>query len=208
MPTPLVDASGVLASLACLQSWVQAARAYRRSTSGISVMTWSMLVFVSGLWVAYGVVFRVVGEVVGNSLFALGSLAIIAACARSGASVRMELLVAAGCLVAVLVPCIAFPQALGPVAVVATMAAYLPQAAIRSHDLGGVSVPAWGWTVAASTAWLVYGLGLHRVPVWAPNTVIIPTALVVAVRAYLSHRRSWARTPAPATDEELFSHTG
>ena len=69
-------------------------------------------------------------------------------------------------------------------AVAGSLAIYLPQFAkvLRERDLDGVAPATWALACLSSISWGAYGLLIHKVPVYLPNVVLLPIAVVILVR--------------------------
>jgi len=186
--TSLVGAAAVASSL--LFVWPQVLRLARtHDADGISIVTtlWAMAGFT--LWSAYGVRKGLPAIWIANGQALLGFAAVLALCARWNPPVRRVslLVIVEGALLALLgtrVPV----DAIGICAIVVGATSFVPQAVVawRTADVSGVSVATYVLLSISATLWAVYGV-LRRDPiVVAPNLLIVPTAVLVAVRAAAS----------------------
>jgi uncharacterized protein with PQ loop repeat len=90
---------------------------------------------------------------------------------------------------------------LGAVTVFIGSTGIIPQAirAARTSHLVGVSVMTFLIITTMTISWGTYGLLIGDVFVAAPNIIIGPCALFIAIRAIQSHRRYGSSTTAEAT---------
>lgn len=167
----------------------QVVRVVRSGAKGVSAPTWMLLVVLAELWAIYGVVASVPAEVVTNVPTALLALAVVVLVARRRARLREALTTAALLTIAVAVfggACVALHHESleADVAVAGSLAIYLPQFAkvLRERDLGGVAPATWALACLSSISWGAYGLLIHKVPVYLPNVVLLPIAVVILVR--------------------------
>ena len=167
----------------------QVVRVVRAGAKGVSAPTWMLLVVLAELWAIYGVVASVPAEVVTNVPTALLAFAIVVLVARRRSRLRGALTTAALLTFAVAVfsgACIALHRDSleADAAVAGSLAIYLPQFAkvLRERDLDGVAPATWALACLSSVSWGAYGLLIHKVPVFLPNVVLLPIAIVILFR--------------------------
>lgn len=188
-----VTAAGVLAvvspALTVGRAVPQAARLLRSSASGVSAATWILILVTSELWCAYGVFAHVPAELAANVPNGALALVVVVLAGRRRATTG-RLLAAASVLTATAAALTAISVHFGAsgivsgVAVAGSISLYFPQLAkvLREPDVTGVSLGTWVLALAAAISWGVYGILIHKLPVFLPNVVMGPCALVIVIR--------------------------
>jgi uncharacterized protein with PQ loop repeat len=180
--------------------WPQVARVYRLNTvEGLAPNGTLHGLAACTLWTSYGTARGVVPLIVSNGTIGTALLMIAVAQLRHRTLGARRLLGAAagicGITAAALSVSVTFA---GWVAIVVGVTSILPQTfhAARATDLSGISVPMYGLIVVASVLWSVYGLLIGDPRVIITNSLIVPCAFYVAMKA-------WQARSLRFTDERL-----
>lgn len=176
----------------------QTARLVRSGASGVSAATWILIFVTAELWCAYGVFAHVPAELAANIPNGALALVVVVLTGRRRAATG-RLLAAASILTvtaAVLVAICVHDGVSGIVSGVAVMGSitlYFPQVikVLREPDVTGVSLVTWMLALASAISWGVYGLLIHKLPVFLPNVVMGPCAFVIVMRVALRGGRGW-----------------
>ncbi|MDA8297186.1 MAG: PQ-loop domain-containing transporter [Actinomycetota bacterium] len=202
------DVTAVLAvvapGLTIARTVPQGVRVARHGAEGVSVSTWVLLLAVAELWTIYGFFAKVPAEVATNVPNGLLCLAVVVLVARRRKEVARTLVLTA--LVSAAVALLSVLCALGhvegieaAVSVAGSLSLYLPQLviALRARDLSGVSLSSWLLALCGSIAWGAYGLFIHKVAVYVPTIVMLPSAAAISIAIVSSSRaRTLAREAA------------
>lgn len=178
----------------------QGLRLARHGAEGVSVFTWVLLLAVAELWTIYGFFAKVPAEVatnVPNGLLCL-TVVVLVAHRRQEVGHTLVLTALASGAVALLSVLCALHHVEGieaAVSVAGSLSLYLPQLviALRAGDLSGVSLSSWLLALCGSIAWGAYGLAIHKVAVYLPTIVMLPSAAAISIAIVSSSR---ARTLA------------
>ncbi len=168
----------------------QLARAARRSSDGVSLTTWVLLVALAELWFVYGLFASVLAEIVTNTLTGGISVLVVVLVARERGQLRVQLVrtgaVTIGVVGFALLCLVAHrPSVEAALAVSCSLGIFAPQCwtALRRHEMTGVSPATWLLAFLAALSWGAYGLLLHRLPVYLPSVAMVPMSLVIMLRA-------------------------
>jgi uncharacterized protein with PQ loop repeat len=180
----------------------QAVRVIRRDTvEGISVTTQLQGVAGSILWIVYGLVSGSpvvaaanVVTLVGIGVVVYKQVELNVITMRFAVGVELSVCVLAFATWGI------SESVLGAVTVFIGSTGIIPQAirAARTSKLVGVSVMTFLIITTMTISWGTYGLLIGDVFVAAPNIIIGPCALFIAIRAIQSHRRYGSSTTAEA----------
>lgn len=181
----------------------QAVRVIRRDTvEGISVTSQLQGVAGSILWIVYGLVSGSPVVAAANVVTLIGiGIVVYKQVDMNVITMRFAIGVElAVCVVAFATWSIS-ESVLGVVTVFIGSTGIIPQAirAARTSHLVGVSVMTFLIITTMTVSWGTYGLLIGDVFVAAPNIIIGPCALFIAIRAIQSHRRYGSSTTAEAT---------
>ncbi len=191
----------------------QVVRVARSGAQGVSAPTWMLLVVLAELWAIYGVFASVPAEVATNIPTALMALAVVVLVARRRA--RMAAALASTAALSLGVAGFALVCALthhegveADLAVLGSLSIYLPQftKVLRERNLAGVAPVTWALACGSSISWGAYGLLIHKVPVYLPNVVILPVAIVILVRTMRAHEESASARLAPQGSKREIAH--
>lgn len=179
----------VAPTLSILQCASQAVRIYREGADGVSLGTWILSVLVSQIWIGYGLVFHVPGELFANTPFLAIATVVVITAGRLNGRRRFVALSYAGVTVLTVLSTLAglahsLRWVLATIAVVSAVVIYLPQmlVTLRSSNLIGVSVVSWALALMTSITWGLYGIRIHQPAVALPSVVMIPSALVILIQ--------------------------
>ena len=193
--------AGVLAvlspTLSVGRAFPQAVRLLCSGASGVSAATWILVLVPSELWCAYGVFAHVPAVIVANVPNGLLALVIVVLVGRRLAT-TVRLLVTAALLsvgVAVFIVLSVHEGArdiISAVAVAGSVTLYLPQLmkVLREPDVTGASLAAWVLALVSAISWGAYGIVIRNIPVFLPNVVTVPCALVIVWRVARSGGRN------------------
>lgn len=177
------------------RSTFQAGRVLRSGARGVSLETWLMASLNASLWFAYGIVFHVPAEWIANIPSLIGVTTVAVLVARHQREVRKLVLGVSGIVLFTLSCSLAsahnlHPLVLSSIADAASMLMFTPQLRVvfRESDLSGVSVTSWALALGAATAWIAYGLVIHKPAIVIPSLFQLPVAVVILVRALTDHR--------------------
>lgn len=164
----------------------------RRDASGVSALTWSLVLVSCLTWFVYGFVFDDPVFIFNNVLTTGGALAVLLAMARCGAaSWSRPLIVAAATIVLLwLLVTVGGHTAFAVFATAIGLVMFLPQVyrVFRSSDVSGVSPGTWGLIALSSFSWILYGLATMQPAVLGSHAVIFPSSLAVILRLNLNKR--------------------
>jgi len=195
--TPILAAVCTVMSVAFV--WPGVIRIYRlASVQGIPARGTLHGVASSVLWSIYGLFTHVVAVSLSNALVLAALVLIAIAQIRFGAMPRSWLVgVVAGVAAVAIVTGMVSPTITGWLAIAVGGTSVIPQAlhVLRVADLGGVSVTMYGLLTLTAVCWGVYGVLIHNFLVTAPNLIVFPCAVLVAVKATTAQWRD--RRPAP-----------
>lgn len=185
--------SMVCISLSLVFTAPQAFRVVRHDTvEGISVASQVQGFVGSVLWIAYGLNAETYLVVAANVMTLVGVGVVLVKfiqhhVLRFVVATSIIAVATVGSAVAIVVS----PTLLAIVAVLIGSTGIIPQVvrAARTSQLVGVSVATFLIITAMSTSWFLYGLMIDDLFVAAPNVIIAPCAMFIAVRAIRSHRR-------------------
>ena len=181
----------------------QAVRVIRRDTvEGISVTTQLQGVAGSILWIVYGLVSGSPVVAAANVVTLIGiGVVVYKQVDLNVITMRFAIGVEVAVLVLALATWSISESVLGAVTVFIGSTGIIPQAirAARTSRLVGVSVMTFLIITTMTISWGTYGLLIGDVFVAAPNIIIGPCALFIAIRAIQSHRRYGSSTIAEAT---------
>ena len=184
-------------------SWPQVLRVYRvKSVEGISPR--GQLHGLSGcaLWTVYAYVRVIVPMMIANTFVLTSMILVTAALVRHRKMPLWQLLAVVGGFGAFgIVMSIISPAITGWFAIVIGATSILPQAVyvLRYANLSGVSIGMYGLMVVNGLAWTLYGISIHDLLVCFPNFILVPCALMIAVKAWAYQRRT-ARSATEATE--------
>lgn len=205
----VVTAAGVLGVVSpattLSRSVPQAVQLLRTTAEGVSEGTWMLILVLAELWTVYGVLAHVPAEIVTNVPNGALAFVIVILVGRrrhaTGAVLAraMALSVAAAGLTTACV----LGDARGVVSVVAVVGSlglYIPQLlkVLREREVAGISLSSWVIALAAAVSWGIYGLVIHRPPIYIPSVVLIPTSLAIVLRVALVRSRALPRAVPPA----------
>jgi uncharacterized protein with PQ loop repeat len=169
--------------------WPQVWRA-RRSVQGVAPLTALGGLLARAAWSAYGLVVSDVALVAGNLTVAAGFAALLGLLARADPARRIWLALAAATVVAAPAALVALSiRVLAVLAVASAAVVNVPQMLRAMTDrrrLAGVSAATYWLIAAASACWLTYGVVVGNLVISAPHMLLLPTAVVTAVLAWLS----------------------
>ena len=181
----------------------QAVRVIRRDTvEGISVTTQLQGVAGSILWIVYGLVSGSPVVAAANVVTLIGiGVVVYKQVDMNVITMRFAIGVELAVCVLAFVTWSISESVLGAVTVFIGSTGIIPQAirAARTTHLVGVSVMTFLIITTMTISWGTYGLLIGDVFVAAPNIIIGPCALFIAIRAIQSHRRYGSSTTAEAT---------
>lgn len=174
------------------RSWPQFVRiVVKHDPSGVSVVSWTLVLANFTMWATYGVVSELPVLIVANVLAGLGSAGIVVSLGRHGLAHRWQ---APAAVAAALAGASAVYLALGATALlsVATVMAvgmFLPQLwTVFKTEPSGVSPLTWWLGVLAGVVWLGYGFTIGQPEIAAPHAVMTPCALAILWRVYTYDR--------------------
>lgn len=180
----------------------QAVRVIRRNTvEGISVTSQLQGVAGSILWIVYGLVSGAQVVAAANVVTLVGiGVVVYKQVAMKVITARFAIGIEIAVCVLALATWSISESVLGVVTVVIGSTGIIPQAvrAARTSHLVGVSVMTFAIITTMTVSWGTYGLLIDDVYVAAPNIIIGPCALFIALRAVQSHRRYGNSTTAEA----------
>ncbi len=185
MPQLIAGVGFAAALLAIARALPQAGRTlFQRRTAGVSAATWGLSLASSLVWIVWGITFANLPNLVANLGIGLASGSVLLVLSMRGMHTGR---VAAG---AVGIACMAVAGAflshglLNVLAVAIPSVYFLPQmvAVIRSRDVDGVSLPAWCIALVGMLLWLVYGIGIHNIPVILPSLFCMPQIGIIIGR--------------------------
>ena len=189
----LANISGTVAAiLAVIFIWPQVVRVYvRRSVEGVSGV--SHLVGLSGtlMWFTYGISVGSLPMVISNVNIELAIVALMVMLVRKNALPWWSPVTV---LVTTAIFCAVFfyisPTVVGVAGVLIGTPAILPQAwrAIRSERLFGVSATSYGLLTLMGLGWFTHGYAIGDPVVSYPNLILMPCSMIVAWKAWISHR--------------------
>ena len=181
----------------------QAVRVIRRDTvEGISVTSQLQGVAGSILWIVYGLVSGSPVVAAANVVTLVGiGIVVYKQVDMNVITMRFAIGIELAVCVLAFVTWSISESVLGVVTVVIGSTGIIPQAvrAARTSHLVGVSVMTFLIITTMTISWGTYGLLIGDPYVAAPNIIIGPCALFIAVRAIQSHRRYGSSTTAEAT---------
>lgn len=169
--------------------WPQVIRIYRsRSVEGIAPQgTLHGLAGVS-LWTVYGFSKMIIPLSISNVTVGTAMILIALAQVRHGVMpLRWMLAVLAGFTTLGLVTTLGIsPELCGWLATAVSATSVIPQSihTMRAKDLSGVSLTMYGLLVLTGTCWGLYGLLIGNLVVAAPNLIIVPSAILVALKVW------------------------
>ena len=184
-------------------SWPQVLRVYRvKSVEGISPR--GQLHGLSGcaLWTVYAYVRVIVPMMIANTFVLTSMILVTAALVRHRKMPLWHLLAVVGGFSAFgIAMSIISPAITGWFAIVIGATSILPQAVyvLRYANLSGVSIGMYGLMVVNGLAWTLYGISIGDLLVCFPNFILVPCALMIAVKAWAYQRRS-ARSAAETAE--------
>lgn len=152
------------------------------SALGVSVAMWCLSLAASVLWLSWSVINGDPVNLVVNVLGAVGSALVVRALYSSNRLLARRWMARSALLCAgALGPDLFVPGALSLCAVLVSCAMFVPQlrAAVREHQMTGVSSATWAMTALSALAWVAYGAGRHTLAVVAPNLVVLPMAVFI-----------------------------
>jgi uncharacterized protein with PQ loop repeat len=163
-----------------------------RRVEGLSVSTWSLLLFTGSCWWWWGFTQGQTLTAVANGVSALTAFIILLfiAIERRTATSR-GLLLAFGFFAAVVAYSETKPGALPLIAIAGAIFCFGPQVVsiFRSDDHSGISLTTWTLAVVNSAAWTVYGAMVGSSTILLPGFVSLPLALAIIGRVALTRRR-------------------
>jgi MtN3 and saliva related transmembrane protein len=180
--------------------WPQVIRVYRlHSVEGIAPKgTLHGLAGVS-LWTVYGFAKGIVPLSISNVTVVTAMLLIaLAQVAHKVLPARHLAVVVVGFTALGLVSSLGVSPALcGWLATAVSATSVIPQSVhvLRTKDLSGVSLTMYGLLILTGTAWGLYGILIGDIVVSAPNLIIVPSAILVALRV-------WRFQAAARSDED------
>jgi uncharacterized protein with PQ loop repeat len=189
----LADVTGYVATLFSMAFiWPQVVRAHRRNTvEGLAPLGQVIGSVATVLWGVYSYFTERLPGVVSNinMLLALGCLIAIMVRHRVLKALPPIVAVAAATSISLYVGRIS-PETVGIAAVIVGTPSILPQfwRALRSNRLYGVSVPSNLIFLACCVTWFVYGILEKDWILIFPNLFVIPCALLITTKAARSHR--------------------
>ncbi|AEV87885.1 hypothetical protein ACWT_6874 [Actinoplanes sp. SE50] len=165
----------------------------RRRTGGLSPAAVLLSVAMPAGWLTYGLLIGDRIQVVSNTLNLIAGVAVLIALLAGRPNLRGAASIAgpvffAICAAAssVLLPHVTAARAgalLGTVLALSSLLSALPQPVAllrdRAQDISGLSAARFRLATAASSAWLVYGLGTGQPAVWASALVGVVSAVTV-----------------------------
>jgi len=171
--------------------WPQVWRA-RRNVQGVAPLTALGGLLARAAWTAYGLVLSDIALVAGNVTVAAGFAVLVGLLALADPARLGWLLLAAAAVVAAPAALAALShRVLAVLAVVSAAVVNVPQmlrAVTDRRRLAGVSSATYWLIAAASTCWLCYGVAVGNLVISAPHMLLLPTAVVTAVLAWLAGR--------------------
>lgn len=177
---------GIVAALfAIARALPQAGRVlFHRRTAGVSSATWGLSLASSLVWIIWGITFHNLPNLVANIGIGIASGTVILVLAVRGIHVGKAVLGAVG------IACIAGLGAvlshglLDVIAVLMPSVYFLPQmiVVLKNSDVDGVSLPAWCIAFLGMLLWLVYGIGIHNIPVILPSLICMPQIGIIIGR--------------------------
>ena len=180
----------------------QAVRVIRRDTvEGISVTSQLQGVAGSILWIVYGLVSGSPVVAAANVVTLIGiGIVVYKQVDMNVISMRFAIGIELAVCVLAFVTLNISESVLGVVTVFIGSTGIIPQAvrAARTSHLVGVSVMTFLIITTMTVSWGTYGLLIGDAYVAAPNIIIGPCALFIAIRAIQSHRRYGSSTTAEA----------
>lgn len=197
LATSLVAASvGILAAALTISRTVpQVWRVIKVSNEGVSTATWLITFFGNLTWFSFGVFNHVPAETIANlPCFLLAGTTFLVVHKRRSTLTRG--IVLSLCAVVATTTSVVMAELskhmviLSGVAVACAFVMFLPQAydAVTRRDLSGISITAWSLGMATATAWGVFGVMAHQVPIYAPVVVQLPACTIVVVRTVLNRQ--------------------
>jgi uncharacterized protein with PQ loop repeat len=196
---------GACCVLTVIQSIPQAIQVRRFGAAGVSVGTWLSILAVSELWACYGIIFHVLAEIVANVPSAVAAGFVVALVSDAQGNRRTNaawFLVLSGLVVGVSVlSVVSRHQDLVPaLATAGAMFLYIPQfvKVLREGATSAISLSSWLLALVAAASWGVYGILIHKIPVFLPSVVLVPTALVIVVRVLAGRSSYGSEAEEPA----------
>lgn len=167
--------------------WPQVVRVYRlRSVEGLSPTGTLHGVAATSLWTVYGASQGVVPLILSNVIVGFAMVLIGVAQVRHGVlAARMLAATAALATAVALMSTLVSPALTGWIAIAVGATSILPQTlhVLRSDDLSGVSVAMYGLLILTAAGWATYGALIGDLLVSAPNVLVLPCAVFIAVKA-------------------------
>ncbi|MFZ9912931.1 MAG: PQ-loop domain-containing transporter [Ilumatobacteraceae bacterium] len=191
----LANLSGAMAAvLGVVFIWPQVIRVYvRRSVEGVSGL--SHLIGLAGtlMWFTYAVSIDSVPMIVSNLNIEIAIVALMVMLVRQRAlPLWMPLAVFAATAVFCATFYVVSPAVVGVAGVVIGTPAIIPQAwrALKAERLYGVSAPSYLLLALMGSGWFLHGYFIDDFVVGYPNLILIPCALLIAWKSWMSHHES------------------
>jgi uncharacterized protein with PQ loop repeat len=168
---------------------------WRRDTTGVSVVTWCLVLANIVLWGGYGYLVSDTVLIVNNTISMFAAGAVLVALVIHGAT-RWWLPVAVGVgtvVSTILLDRVFNAEAVGLVGAVLGIVMFIPQAVkVFRSPTSGVSPLTWFLTVLSSISWIVYAWLADIPSILLAHSILLPTAIVILARVTL-----WDRVPNP-----------
>ena len=183
------------------RAWPQFVRiVVRRDSTGVSILTWMLILSAHLGWLSYGILDGVVLLIIVNTLSALGCAVIVlrlrpirflaAAVAGTGVASWALYEIRNGVLLGVLIGL--------------SLVMFLPQVVKVFHaPHQGVSPVTWTLSALSSITWISWSIMVGRPLLGAAHYVMLPAALVILAMTLRGKRHLEPRSPRPLTSDYL-----
>ena len=172
--------------------WPQVARVYRqRTVDGVAPKGTLHVAVAASLWMIYGLARADLAISVANAAVVV-AMALIAAqqirygalAARTAGLTAIAIVVVGGGALAI------SPDLVGWLAIAAGATSALPQTfhVLRAPSLHGVSVPTYALLCLTAISWASYGFGIGDPLIVVTNLLVLPCAVLVLTRTWVSRR--------------------
>ena len=164
-----------------------------RNVEGLSVSTWSLLLFTGSCWWWWGFTQGQTLTEVANGVSALTAFAILLFIAvERRTATRRGLMIAIGLFIAVALYSATRPGSLTLIAVTAAVFCFGPQVVsiFRTDDHSGISLTTWVLAVANSLVWMAYGGMVGSSTILLPGFISVPLALAIIARVVYTRNQN------------------